>query len=382
MSGAQLPLPEAFRTVGGAIQRRVQRVTGDAVLAQRAAEELFVRFVVHGRAAGDPRARWNWIYRVATARALQALGADARPGGPSPGPPAAGPLPDMRALRAFDEAAQNAFVLARLDGLTAEEIAEVLGVELALVQRKLGDVDARQGVTPANAGHPSLLALERDRDAVAPHVAACAACQATVAALDEQARAFAATATPEAVARVASALRLERERQAPRTNWRRIFIMSGAFIVVSVMAFVVARPRAVKPEQLPFKGPITTARLKAAGLQITVRRGDEILALAPGAPSRMGDRFHFRVRAEGPRYLELLIHGPGGEARLYPATGTTAAPVKPGQTLDRDYLVEAPLAAPGKALWIMGRFSEHPFPLDTPSVADVETVPVRVDLEP
>jgi len=382
MSGAPLPLPEAFRTVGGAIQRRVRRVTGDDALAQRAAEELFVRFVVHGRAAGDPRARWNWIYRVATARALQMLGADSRPGGASPGHPATGPLPDMRTLRLLDEATQNATVLARLDGLSADEIADVLGVDLALVQRKLGEAAARYGAAPAPSGHPSLLALERDREAVAAHLAACAACQATVAALDEEARVFADAVTPEAVARVAAALRTERERQTPRTNWRRIFIMGSAFIVVSVMAVVVARPRAVKQEQLPFRGPITAARLKAAGLQITVRRGDEILALAPGAPSRMGDRFHFRVRAEGPRYLELLIHGPGGEARLYPATGTTAAPVKPGQTLDRDYLVEAPLAAPGKALWIMGRFSEHPFPLDTPSVADVETVPVRVDLEP
>ena len=85
----------------------------------------------------------------------------------------------------------------------------------------------------------------------------------------------------------------------------------------------------------------------------------------------------------GPAVTGLcLLSRLGGEARLYPASGTTAAPVRPGQTLDRDYMLEAPLAAPGKALWIMGRFSEHPFPLDTPSVADVETVPVRVDLEP
>jgi DNA-directed RNA polymerase specialized sigma24 family protein len=382
MSAAPLPLPEAFRTVGGAIDRRVRRLTGDGALAQRTAEELFVRFVVHGRAAGDARVRWNWIYRVATARALQLLEAEARPGGASPGHPAAGPLPDMRALRALDEASQNALVLARLDGLPAEEIAEVLGIDLALVRRKLSEADARLVTAPASPQHPSLLALERDREAAATHVATCAACQATVAELDDQARAFAAAVTPEVLNRVASALRAERERQAPRTNWRRIFFMSSAFVIVSVMAFVVARPRAVKPEQLPFRGPITAARLKAAGLQITVRRGDQILALAPGAPSRIGDRFHFRVRAEGPRYLEVLIHGPGGEARLYPATGTTAAPVTPGQTLDRDYLVEAPLAAPGKALWIMGRFSEHPFPLDTPSVPDVETVPVRVDLEP
>jgi len=382
MSGAPLPLPEAFRTVGGALERRVRRVTGDAAVAARAAEELFVRFVVHGRVAGDARARWNWIYRVATARALQLLADGARPGGPAPSHPASGPLPDARALRVLDEAARSAVVLARLDGLSADEIAEVLGVDAALVRRKLSDAEARLGPAPASSEHPSLLALERYRDALAAHLAGCQACRATLATQDEEARAFAAAATPDVIARVATALRVERERQGPRTNWRRIFYMSSAFVIVSVMAFVVARPRAVKPEQLPFKGPITAARLKAAGLQITVRRGDEILALAPGAPSRMGDRFHFRVRAEGPRYLELVIHGPGGEARLYPAAGTMAVPVKPGQTLDRDYAVEAPLAVPGKALWIMGRFSEHPFPLDTPSVADVETVPVRVDVEP
>ncbi len=56
--------------------------------------------------------------------------------------------------------------------------------------------------------------------------------------------------------------------------------------------------------------------------------------------------------------------------------------MKPGETLDRDFVVEAPLAAPGKTLWIVGRFAEHPFPLDAAAVPDVEIVPVRVDLEP
>jgi hypothetical protein len=310
------------------------------------------------------------------------LGDDSRPNGPAPSHPAVGSLPAVRALRPLDETAQNAVVLARLDGLSIGEIAEVLGLESDLVRRKLHDADARLGGWPGAGEHPSLLALERDREAVAAHLAACAACRAAAQTLDGEARAFADAVTPETVARLSAALRAERARQAPRTNWRRIFWMSAAFVAITVMAFAVARPRAVKPEQLPFRGPVTAARLKAAGLQITVRRGDQILALAPGAPSRMGDRFHFRVRAEGPRYLELLVHGPGGEARLYPVTGTMAVPVTPGQTLDRDYLVDAPLAAPGKALWIVGRFSEHPFPLDTPSVPDVETVPVRVDLEP
>jgi len=382
MSGAPLPLSEAFRTVGGPIERRVRRVTGDAAAAQRAAEELFVRFVVHGRVAGDVRGRWAWIYRVATARALQTLGDDAIPGGAVPPHPATGPLPTMRALRALDEATQDAVVLARLDGLSAEEIADVLGLELALVRRKLNDADARLGAAPSAAAvHPSLLVLEREPQGVAGHLADCAPCRAAADALAAQDRAFASAIAPDVVGRLSAALRAERDRQAPRTNWRRIFWMSSAFVVITVLAFVVARPRQLKPEQLPFRGPVTAARLKAAGLQITVRRGDEILALAPGAPSRIGDRFHFRVRAEGPRFLELRVQGPGGEARIYPFTGTTAAPVKPGQTLDRDYLVEAPLAGPGQSLWIVGRFSEHPFPLDTANVPDIEIVPVRVDLE-
>jgi len=382
MSGAPLPLAEAFRTVGGAIERRVRRVTGDAATAQRAAEELFVRFVVHGRVAGDVPRRWAWIYRVATARALQTLADDAIPGGPVPPHPAPGPLPTMRALRALDEATQDAVVLARLDGLAAQEIAEVLGLELALVRRKLDDAAARLGAGPPTAAvHPSLLALERDPQAVAGHLADCSSCRAATDALAAEDRAFAAAITPEVIARLSAALRDERARQPPRTNWTRIFWMSTAFVVITVLAFVVARPRQLKPEQLPFRGPVTAARLKAAGLQITARRGDEILALAPGVPSRIGDRFHFRVRAEGPRYLELRVQGPGGEARIYPFTGTTAVPVKPGQTLDRDYLVAPPLAAPGQSLWLVGRFSEHPFPLDTANVPDIEVVPVRVDLE-
>ena len=235
---------------------------------------------------------------------------------------------------------------------------------------------------PAGGPHPSLLAMERARDEAAAHAADCAVCREAIAALDAAARDFDAAVTPEVLARVGRALRDERARHAPGPGWRRALWMTGAFVVITVLAFVVARPRAVKPEQLPFRGPVTAARLKAAGLEITVHRGDEVLALAPGALSRLGDRFHFRVRAEGPRYLELLAQGPGGEARIYPVEGQLAAPVMPRQTLDRDYVIAAPLAVPGKALWIVGLFAEHPFPLGARGVPGVETVPVRVDLEP
>lgn len=384
MPGAPRPLPDAFRDVGGAIARRVARVTGSADDAQRAAEELFVRLVTSARGTGDARVREAWIFRVATAWSLKRLPEEARPGGPAPGPPAAGPLPPMRALRALDEAAWNAVVLARLDGLSPDEIAEVLGLDAALVRRKLREADARLGAAPAGARgpHPSLLAMERERDAALAHAADCAACRDALAELDAAARTFDARVTPEVVARVGRALRDERNRLAPGPGWRRVLWMTGAFIVITVLAFVVARPREVKPEQLPFRGPVTAARLKAAGLEITVHRDDEVVALAPGALSRLGDRFHFKVRAEGPRFLELVAEGPGGEARIFPVGGQMAAPVKPRQTLDQDYVVAAPLAVPGKALWIVGRFAEHPFPLGARDVPGIETVPVRVDLEP
>ncbi|HEY4187170.1 MAG TPA: sigma-70 family RNA polymerase sigma factor [Polyangia bacterium] len=382
MSTAAQPLPDAFRSLGGALYRRVLLVTGDEAQAMRAAEALFVRFVVHGRGPHDERGRWSWIYRVATAHALSLLAAETRPGGwasTSEGAPA---LPSMRVLRAFDGATQNIVVLSRLDRLSAGEIAEVLGLDEELVRRRLTEARASNPGSSEASTHPSRYALDRERAAHEEHLAGCGTCRADVEAAAATARAFDARVTPETVAGVSAALREERARSSSRPRWNRLFWMGGAFIVITVMAFVVARPKEIKPEQLPFKGPITASRLKAAGLQITVHRGTEVLSLAPGSPSRLGDRFHFRVRTEGPRYLELRVQGPGGDARLFPATGTTSVAVAPGQTLDQDYVVAAPQAVAGKALWIIGRFAEHPFPLDSPTVPELEIVPVRVDIEP
>ena len=396
MLGAPQPLSQAFRDVGAAIHGRVRRVAGDEAEALRAAEALFVRLVVHGRLAGDTRARWAWIYRVATAHGLRALADGARPGGEVPEPPAASAVPLMRELREVDEATQNIVVLTALDGLPVEEVAEVLALEPTLVRRKLEAWAARggpgegaragggPGVSPGVEGHPSLFALQRDRAALAGHVVACPSCRAIVDGFDVRARQFADGVTPATLERVARDLRAERAKNASNPRWARILWMTGAFVVITVMAFVVARPREIKPEQLPFRGPITASRLKAAGLQITVRRGSEVLALAPGQPSRIGDRLHFRVRAEGPRYLELRAQGPGGETRIFPADGKTAALVAPGETLNRDFVVDGPLAVAGRALWIVGRFAPHAFPLDALGVpsADLELVPVRLDLEP
>jgi len=135
---------DLFATVGGALARRLRLLMGeDQAAAGGGAEALFVRyysrFHLRGASPAGPvsaRARWTWIYRVATSHALRALPDDASPGrGDRPGAGAAMPsgavrpwpraLPSMRALRALDEAGQAVAVLGAFDGLSEAEVAEV-----------------------------------------------------------------------------------------------------------------------------------------------------------------------------------------------------------------------------------------------------------------
>ena len=397
---------DLFATVGGALARRLRLLMGeDQAAAGGGAEALFVRyysrFHLRGASPAGPaaaRGRWAWIYRVATSHALRTLPDDASPGrGDRPGSGAASPgaavrpwpraLPPMRALRGLDEAGQAVAVLGAFDGLSEGEVAEVLELEPALVARKRSDAAAAlassgAAVVPSSA-HPSRFALERDRSAaqIVAHLAACGSCRAEVEDAEREAATFAAAITPAVEERLARAIRAERARLAAGPRWKRIAWLGGAFVIITVMAFAVARPRDPKPDEQPFRGPGGASRAKAAGLQITARRGNDVGALQPGMFSRLGDRLHFRVRAEGPRYLEVRVRSPQGQARIFPGSGSVAVQVRPGQTLDRDYVLEGPVASPGKWLVIEGLFSEREFPLDQRPGRDIEVVPVRIDVE-
>src|SRR3954470_10318232 len=115
-TAAGLGVGELFRSVGGAIHRRLVEVAGAEEARTRAdAQVLFVRFYVRfvvRRAADlrDEAVRWAWIYRVATIHGLRSLAGGARPGeraaalgsGPASAPPGPRPPPPtMQALRAF-----------------------------------------------------------------------------------------------------------------------------------------------------------------------------------------------------------------------------------------------------------------------------------------
>jgi len=373
-----------LRAIGGPLYRRVWRVTRDEARAATAAQALFVRLMVHARAnVTDSHARWAWIYRAGTNRGLQLLALDARPGGETPGPPAERPLPAMATLRAFDEATQNAVVLTALDGLTVDEVADVLGQPISGIARKLDDWRKSQTKAsgPGGEPHPSVFALDREPAAHAAHVAACATCRALVDEAERADEAFARGLDQTLIQRLFDQVAAERQASTAGIRWKRILVMAGSLVIITVLAFAVTKPRERKPGELPFRGG-TASRAKAAGLQITVRRGTDVGAFRPGATSRLGDRLHFRVRADGPRFFGLRVRGPGAQTRLYPAEGTQAVLVTPGQVLDRDYVIEPPLAAPGRTLYIEGFFAERAFVLDGKPDPDIELVPVRLDIEP
>jgi hypothetical protein len=300
----------------------------------------------------------------------------------------------MLALRAFDEATQTIVVLAWLDRLSEREIADVLELSPDLVRRKLTEAREKGLEIPAEAGTPAeteadghLSRYIRDRDRgragtpAAVHLTTCAACRDAAAWADRAAAAFAASVTATDLESVVRAVRVEKARLASGPRWKRIFWLGGALVVITVMAFAVARPHDSKPNELPFRGNGSASRARAAGLEITSRRGSDVGALAPGMFSRVGDQLHFRVRAEGPRYLEVRVRGPKDKVRIFPSSGGVAARVVPGQTLDRDYVIDAPVALPGRWLVIEGLFSEREFALDQPPGRDVEVVPVRIDIE-
>ncbi len=388
-----------FTSVGGALFRRAVFLLGDEEIAVRVAEELFVRFIIHARGhALDERARWIWIYRVVTSHCLRQMPDDARPGqvlvAPSSLPQA--PHPDMRALRAYDDATQNIVVLSIVDGLTSDEISEVLGLPGKLVRRRTADavgnvkatdkeLSGEGQVRPSSdpSSHPSSLALDRDRASHAAHVASCARCREIVEAADRLTDRFAREIAPPALGRVAEAIRIERAR-AKGPRWRRALWMGGGLILVSAIAFLVARPPAPDRARAPFAGQRGALQAKASGIQITVRRGEEVRQLAPDTRLRVGDRLHFRARAERPRYLELRVRGAGGDVRVFPGVGTQAVLVRPGQPLDRDYVV-GPLDVPGekraRKLWIIGLFADNTFALERPPGPDTEVVPARFDIE-
>lgn len=141
-------LAALYRRCGAVIYRRCLKLLGDPAAAQDATQDVFIRFMKH-KDDLDPRDDYlPWIYRVATNHCLNQLRDDARltaldprslPEAGAPGPAAVYPERDLtrRLLRRFDETSQAVAVLSLVDGLSQDEVAEVLGTSRKTVGKKL-----------------------------------------------------------------------------------------------------------------------------------------------------------------------------------------------------------------------------------------------------
>ena len=140
-------LAETYRRCGATIFRRCLKLLGDPALAQDATQEVFVRLIRHGGRLEPREGYLPWIYRVATNHCLNLLRDEARlvtldldslavTADLSLVSYAQRDL-TVRLLRRFDDTTAAVAVLALVDGLSQEEIAEVLEISRKTVGRKL-----------------------------------------------------------------------------------------------------------------------------------------------------------------------------------------------------------------------------------------------------
>ena len=367
--------------------------------AQKSADELFVRYVAYrdkGDLRRDPKAQqtgvgaarseWLWLFRVATHHALGLMDDAAIPGGDQITVAARRPLPSVGELRRLDELNANARVLVDLDGLGKDEVIEVLGRLPARWEPPRG-VD---GEPP----HPSRLRLLAESEApeIVAHTNTCAVCASAQQQSFQWASAFAARIGPEDIARMTATVTAARARP-PKHRARQAVIVTVSLLAVCALALSVARPKTPRKGEAPYAGMKGASLVKASGIQISLRRDDDVKSLGPETPIHTGDRLLFRVRAERPRFLELRVRQEQGkkadsastqerptettsDVRIFPVGVEQALLVNPRQAIDRDFLVTA---TEGTVL-VVASFADHPFPVDSPPGPDVEVVPVRIPL--
>ena len=130
------------------IYRRCLHLLRDAAAAEDATQEVFVRFMTHAADLAEQGGYAPWIYRVATNHCLNVLRDEARlevrdpqllPEAGREGEAAGLPERDlsMKILRRFDEDTRAIAVLALVDGLNQDEIAEIVGMSRKTVGKKL-----------------------------------------------------------------------------------------------------------------------------------------------------------------------------------------------------------------------------------------------------
>jgi len=142
-------LDEAYRRWGRLIFRRCFKLLGETAAAEDATQEVFVRLMRHMGRLEPEGGYLPWIYRVATNHCLNVLRDGARLEVRDPATLPETAVSDGGAafaereltaqlLRRFDEETRAIAVLSLVDGMSRDEVAEVLQISRKTVGRKLG----------------------------------------------------------------------------------------------------------------------------------------------------------------------------------------------------------------------------------------------------
>ena len=150
-----LDVQQAWQRYFSPVREKCRRVLGDPDEANDVAQETFIRFWKFG-AVEEPRAAISWLYRTATRLSVDRLRQRAMHARPVPGPTEASDLESSTASRQILERLAHfaepdelqAAVLARLDGMTHPEVAQVMSISERTVRRLLTRFDERTKEAP------------------------------------------------------------------------------------------------------------------------------------------------------------------------------------------------------------------------------------------
>jgi RNA polymerase sigma-70 factor (ECF subfamily) len=139
-------ISQLYRRLGPLIYRRCLRLLRDPDNARDATQEVFVRALKHAGSLEADRECLPWLYRVATNYCLNWI-RDRKPiDDRAPEELPRGGSDERRLdarrrvislLEKFDEKTRQVAVYSLLDGMTQEEIAEVMGLSRRTVGKKL-----------------------------------------------------------------------------------------------------------------------------------------------------------------------------------------------------------------------------------------------------
>jgi hypothetical protein len=222
-----------------------------------------------------------------------------------------------------------------------------------------------------SGAHPSDFALDRGGAEVEAHLAGCAVCVERKANARQIEAEFAADVLPRTLGRVRSRLADDRAR---RRWWT--FGGGGGLAAAAAVALLLVRPASPPtPAWDGIKGP---APATTPGVAVFIKRGKDVVMLAPGQPLRPGDAVRFVARLDRPRFLELRARDANGRERTLFPDGPTAAQLRPEQPLPGGFVVDA---APGpERLTVL--LGDRAFPVGRTPDGDLQVIHIDLPKEP